>query len=474
LAALDFVPIAAQPPERFRPLLGDSYREIEEAAERGRRVLNGRTIWHVNSTASGGGVVELLYSLLPYVRGAGIDTRWAVIGGDAEFFRVTKRLHNNLHGALGDRGALGPAERRVYEGALENEGRRLAKLVRREDVIYLHDPQTAGLIPVLEDTGTHTIWRCHIGIDDPNDVVRRAWRFLLPYIERADAYVFSKRDYIWEGLDEGRVWILPPSIDPLSPKNQDLDEETVAGILGTIGLSAAAPARAPTFLRADGTPARVERRAEIVQDSPLPEDAPLVAQVSRWDRLKDPAGLLECFAHHLPDPDAHLLLAGPATGAVADDPEGAAVLDEVTASWRGLPGGIRRRVHLVSLPMDDREENAAMVNALQRRPQVVVQKSLAEGFGLTVLEAMWKARPVVASGVGGIRDQIVDGESGILIEDPRDLAAFGSAILDLLHDARRAAQMGTAARLRVMEGFLGVRKLVHYLDLVAGLDHDGE
>jgi trehalose synthase len=470
---MDFVHIAAQSPERFRPLLGERYGEIEEAAERGRRVLNGRTIWHVNSTATGGGVVELLYALLPYVRGAGIDTRWAVIGGDPEFFRVTKRLHNHLHGDPGDGGELGPDERRIYEGALEDEGRRLAELVRPQDVIYLHDPQTAGLVPVMEDTGTHTVWRCHIGVDDPNELVRRAWHFLLPYIDRADAYVFSKGDYVWDGLDRDRVWIMPPSIDPLSPKNQDLDDETVAGILGTIGLSGAAPAQAATFLRADGTPARVERTAEIAQDGPLPEDALLVAQISRWDRLKDPAGLLTCFSEHLGDSNAHLLLAGPATGAVADDPEGAEVLREMSASWRALPAATRRRVHLVSLPMDDREENAAMVNALQHRADVVVQKSLAEGFGLTVLEAMWKARPVVASGVGGIKDQIVDGESGILIDDPRDLDAFGRAILGLLLDPERSERIGRAARLRVMEGFLGVRKLVVYLDLVAGLDRDG-
>jgi trehalose synthase len=219
-------------------------------------------------------------------------------------------------------------------------------------------------------------------------------------------------------------------------------------------------------MRIDGSPGRIEHQADVVQEARLPAGSPLVAQVSRWDRLKDPLGVLACFAAHLESSDAHLVLAGPDTQAVSDDPEDADVLAEATAAWRQLPEDARRRAHLVSLPMNNRQENAAMVNALQRRATVVVQKSLAEGFGLTVIEAMWKSRPVVASRVGGIQDQIVDGVSGILIDNATDLPAFGAAIDSLLADPELAARIGLAARDRAVEGFLGVRRLVEYLELV--------
>ena len=469
MANVKQVHLDARSPERFRDILGDGYHQIEEATERAHELLHGRTIWHVNSTASGGGVAELLFALLPYVRGIGIDTRWVVVGDGPEFFRVTKRLHNHLHGSSGDGGQLGAEEHATYEDVLAGDARLLAQHVLPGDVVYLHDPQTAGLVERMQAAGAKVVWRCHIGVDEPNELVRRAWRFLLPYLDSADAFVFSRPQYIWEGLDRDKIWIRPPSIDPSSPKNCDLDPQTVQDIVGAIGLGENRPVRAPVFTRIDGSPGRIEHPAEIVQEATLPVDSSVVAQVSRWDRLKDPLGLLVCFAAHLDDPRTHLVLAGPSTAAVSDDPEGAAVLEEVTDAWRALSEAVRRRAHLVSLPMNDRQENATMVNALQRRADVVVQKSLAEGFGLTVIEAMWKARAVVASRVGGIQDQIVDGESGILIDNPTDLAAFGTAIRTLLEDKPRGGRIGAAARQRAIDGFVGVRRLVEYLDLVASV-----
>jgi trehalose synthase len=208
----------------------------------------------------------------------------------------------------------------------------------------------------------------------------------------------------------------------------------------------------------------------MIEQCPLsPEDA-LVAQISRWDRLKDPLGVLNGFVEHTAgQTDAHLLIAGPSTESVADDPEGAEVLAAMMSAWEQLPQQVRGRVHLASLPMDDIEENAAIVNALQRHSDVIVQKSLAEGFGLTVAEAMWKARPVVASRVGGIQDQIVDGESGILLSDPRDEAEFGAAVAGLLADPERAHRIGQAAHLRVRDNFLGPYHLGRYFDLIRSL-----
>jgi len=205
-------------------------------------------------------------------------------------------------------------------------------------------------------------------------------------------------------------------------------------------------------------------------EPPLPEDSRIVLQVSRWDRLKDPIGVLRAFSSQADAvPDVHLVLAGPATAAVSDDPEGAQVLDEVAAAWEALPGPLRQRVHLAALPMDDPEENAAIVNALQSMATVVVQKSLAEGFGLTVAEAMWKARPVVAGAVGGIQDQVVDGDSGLLA-DPRDLRAFGDAVVRLLRDQALAERVGAAARQRVRKKFLEPRHLRQWFDVVQRIE----
>jgi trehalose synthase len=470
MAVLEFVQIPTHPIERFEQILGpDGFARIERIADRARREFAGRAIWQISSTARGGGVAEILHMLLPYVRSAGVDTRWVVLRESDEFFTVTKRLHNRLHGDRGDGGELGEEQRRIYELALEESAIQLGQFMQPGDVVYLHDPQTAGLVDAMREIGTKVIWRCHIGVDEPNDLVLDAWDFLRGYVESADAFVFSRDDYVWKGLDRGRVWQMPPAIDPFSPKNQELQPAAVEAILQVIGVRPGAPEEVPVFLRGDGTPDRVERPAELLQDEPLPDGVRVVVQVSRWDRLKDPRGVLECFHHHLADPDIHLVLAAPATGAVADDPEGDIVYGDVSESWRRLPEEVRRRVHLVSLPMDDLDENGVMVNALQRRADVVLQKSVAEGFGLTVVEAMWKERPVIGSGVGGIPEQIVDGESGLLIEDPNDLAAFGSAIRSVLTHPKLAARLGAAARERVIERFLAAGRLTEYVEVIATL-----
>jgi trehalose synthase len=196
----------------------------------------------------------------------------------------------------------------------------------------------------------------------------------------------------------------------------------------------------------------------------------IVVQVSRWDRLKDPVGVIRGFADHVaPHTGAHLVLAGPAAEAVSDDPEGDQVLRDSMRAWELLSPAVRDQVHLVTLPMKDTDENATLVNALQRRAEVVVQKSLAEGFGLTVAEAMWKGRPVVASRIGGIQDQIEDGRTGLLISDPQDLAEYGAAVRSLLDDPGRAARMGAAARERVRHHFLGPRHLMQYGELLRRL-----
>jgi trehalose synthase len=340
--------------------------------------------------------------------------------------------------------------------------------VSPDDVVIIHDPQPAGMIPVLKErVGCAVVWRCHVGIDQPSDLSRRAWQFLIPYVEPADAYVFSRKQFVWEGLDSDKIELIAPVIDAFSPKNQELSPEQVAGILAVAGLSSdGAVAQEATFLREDGSPERVVRQAELFEGRQLDPGDPVVLQVSRWDRLKDPIGVIRGFVEQIaPEQPAHLVYAGPAVEAVSDDPEGAEVLREALDYFEGLEPEARERVHLACLPMDDLEENAAMVNALQRRADVVVQKSIAEGFGLTVAEGMWKARPVVASRIGGIQDQIIDGETGVLVDDPMDLVEYGSAVRGLLEDHDGAVRMGRAAQARVRDEFLAVRSLMQYLDL---------
>ncbi|MFL5891159.1 MAG: glycosyltransferase [Solirubrobacterales bacterium] len=467
--SLTNVPVAPLPPERFRELLGERYAELEEVIAQSQELFAGRAIWHVNSTARGGGVAELLQSLLAYARGAGVDTRWVVVGGNPQFFQVTKRIHNRLHGSQGDGGPLGDAEHRIYEDTLRDNAEELADMVAPADIVFLHDPQTAGLVDPVRAAGATVVWRCHVGLDLPNDLARDAWNFLRGYVQNAHAYVFSRKEFVWEGLDSDKVWIVAPSVDAFSPKNQDLGSEEVRAILGVAGVRADGDPTQATFMREDGTPGRVDRAADMFQDQPVPDDAPLVTQVSRWDRLKDPIGVLRCFAEEVADTDAHMLLAGPSVAAVSDDPEGAEVLAEVDAYRTELEPAVRRKVHMATLPMDDIQENAAIVNAIQRRSEIVVQKSLAEGFGLTVAEAMWKARPVVATRAGGIQDQIVDGESGILLDDPHDLAAMGDDLRQLLDDRDYARRLGEAARGRVEAEFLGTRSLIQYEQLLADL-----
>ena len=469
---LDEVTVTALDPARLRGVLtADALVRFEHTIERGRELLASRTFWNINSTARGGGVAEMLRSLIGYARGGGLDARWATIEGDAAFFRITKRLHNRLHGHIGDGGALGEAEREVYEHRCKANAELLARRLRPQDVVLLHDPQTAGMIPRLLHTGVPVIWRSHVGIDPPNDVAREAWQFLMPYVEHASAYVFSYPLYFWEGLDHAKLTVIAPSIDAFSPKNQAMAFTSVTSVLRAAGLAADRRHHYPraVFERLDGTVGHVARKTRLVEEAQLWLGAPLLVQISRWDRLKDPVGVLAAFAEHVhADDEPHLLLAGPDVTAVADDPEGQEVFEEVEAAWSELPRRIRRCVHLALLPMADPDENAVIVNALQRRADIVAQKSLAEGFGLTVAEAMWKGRPVVASHVGGIREQIEDGRTGFLV-DPTDLRAFGDRVNGLLEDPHGAERMGEAAQIRVRELFLGPRHLGQYVELLESL-----
>ena len=460
--------------DRLARLLDPDRAELlRSRAETARRLLAGRTVWNVNATASGGGVAEMLTTLLAYSRGAEVDARWLVLEGTPEFFKLTKRLHNLLHGSAGDGGDVGDAEREVYESVLADNAAALREWVKAGDIVLLHDPQTAGLVDGLQGIGATVIWRCHIGKDDDDELTERGWAFLKPYLKACDGVIFSRAAYVPGWVDQDTLRLIPPSLDPFSAKNVGLREVDVHSALHHAGLVDIPNHRGSlTFERRDGTEGTVRQHEGLfAAGEVIPGDARLVMQVSRWDRLKDMTGVLRSFVDHLdafPD-DVHLALVGPEVSGVSDDPEGAEVLEECVALWREQPAEAQRRVHLVALPMDDVDENAHLVNALQHHATVVVQKSLVEGFGLTVTEPMWKGKPVVASRVGGIQDQIVDGVSGLLLDDPEDLDAFAELLVRVLEDPELAARLGEQARERVREMFLGDRHLIQYVQLFAEL-----
>jgi trehalose synthase len=309
-------------------------------------------------------------------------------------------------------------------------------LITAGDMVMLHDPQTAGLTGQVRDKGASVAWRSHIGRDTQDAPSWQAWEFLRRYVEPAHAFVFSRQEYVPSWMDSGKVWLIPPSIDPLSAKNRELSVAECRDILGTV------------VTTGGGAP---------IAD--LPIDGRLVVQVSRWDRLKDMPGVMEGFRRTEPPPDVHLVLAGPAVTGVTDDPEGAEVFAQCQAARSELPADIRDRVHLASIPMDDIERNALIINALQRQAAIIVQKSLAEGFGLTITEAMWKGRPVIASAVGGIKDQIISERSGLLVPHPGNPDEFADALRRLLYNDILAVSLGQAAHERVRDFYLDDRQL---------------
>ncbi len=440
---------------------------LVDAAAEFRKLSGGRVIWNFSSTATGGGVADMLQVLVGYTKDVAVDIRWLVIGGDGEFFRITKRLHNRIHGQRGDGGALGADERDHINDVMSANAKSLGDQVSRGDLVLLHDPQTVGLAGPLARRGAHVVWRSHIGIDGENELSRSAWEFLRPHLADAEAYVFSRHSYVPPFVPPSRAWIIPPSIDPFSPKNQPMDPLAVNAALVQIGLLPGDAARSVCrYTRRDGSQGEVNQPATVVAEALPRSDDPVVVQVSRWDRLKDMIGVMRGFAKHVaPSGPGWLVLAGPSVEGVTDDPEGAIILAETLAEWGNLPPAERSRVILVTLPMTDVDDNAAMVNALQRHARVIIQKSLAEGFGLTVAEGMWKGRPVVGSAVGGIQDQIAEG-TGILLPDPTDLSTFGRAVRTLLDDPELADRTGAAAREYVRAHYVGDLHLLRYADNV--------
>ncbi|MGH2992379.1 MAG: glycosyltransferase [Solirubrobacterales bacterium] len=380
--------------------------QIRELAE----PLQGLRILHVSATAFGGGVAEILYTLVPLMRDAGLDAHWNVILGREEFFNVTKLLHNSLQG---DENTLTEQQWEVFHAYNTMNARGLEG---DWDVVVIHDPQPLGLRRNAPDRAGRWIWRCHIDLSNPNETTVARIR---PLIEEYDASVWHLREYVPDGLDGG-VRIVPPAIDPLSPKNMALSPEDAAFVCEQFGID---------------------------------PDRPLMCQVSRFDPWKDPIGVIDAYRHVTREvPDAQLALVG---SMATDDPEGWEFFHQTYRYADGDPD--------IKILNNLNNVGAIEVNAFQSQADVVIQKSIREGFGLTVTEALWKGRPTVASRVGGIPLQIADGEGGFLVPSPEEAAR---RCIELLTDPELAKRLGRAGKERVRANFLTPRLLRDWLQML--------
>ena len=392
--------------EEYIPIVGESViDDLRLLADK----LKGKVIQHINSTPIGGGVAEILSRMVPLLRGLAVDTKWDVIKGSERFFEVTKKFHNALHGR--------PAEinKCDFDLFMETSRDNLNEIDIYGDIVFVHDPQPITLIK--KKAQNKWIWRCHIDISNPH---LKVWHFLKDFVVNYDAAVFSAPAF--SQMLPIKQFLISPSIDPLSDKNRELPQETIDMVL---------------------------RKYNI------PQDKPIITQISRFDRLKDPAGVIEAYRLVKRYVDCRLILAG---GTATDDPEGLEVLEEAREKAQQ-----DKDIHILLLPQADLE-----VNALQRASTVVVQKSIREGFGLTVSEALWKAKPVVASNAGGIPLQIKHRYSGLLCHSVEG-AAF--AMKQFLNNPQYAKKLGENGKEHIRNNFLITRHLRDYMLLFLSLYH---
>jgi trehalose synthase len=449
------VPTGSMPVEQLRAVLcGEAWARPDDALGGTARALAGRAVWMVNSTSVGGGVAELLRSWLPYWRAAGIDQHRAVVSADSAFFQVTKRIPN-FFTAIPATAASSMSVNVASTTARWPPTRSRSFAYKPGDIVVLHDPQTAGLLPALRAPGAIVVWRSHVGDDCPNPLTAAAWAFLEPYSLEADADVFSSRPHMPPLLRHAPMAIIPPCIDPTSTKNRDLDPAQARAILAHACIAQpSGPAVHPSYHRHDGSPRRLKQRATVrrLGNGPCIGSDRRVVHLTRWDRLKDPIGVLDPFAGPVLDAvEAHLILAGPTARAVADDPESEEVYDHVERRWEALPAKRRKRIEPVRLPMADLDDPAAIVNALQSQANVVFKKS---GGGARGDRGDVETASCGRQRRGGTPQPIQDGVSRVLVNDPRDHARFGDAVATLLEDPAGAQTLGHAAHRRVRERHL--------------------
>jgi len=433
--------------------------------------FRGRSVVMLNSAATGGGVAEMLPRLVLMLQELGITASWAVIRTDREeFFRLTKHIHNLIHGQGNP--VLGPEERELYEEVNRSIADGLRPHLKEGDLLVVHDPQPMAAGAMLKrELGIHAIWRCHIGLDADLPETRAAWGFLRRYAEVYDHSIFSAPEYIPDYL-AGRASIIHPGIDPCSHKNRELTPHKLTGILCNAGLAKEhAPVLTPPF------PQQARRRQPDGTFGPatMPEEIgflyrPIVVELSRWDKLKGFRPLLAGFVRlkkklqesaSLLEPRhrrrleiVRLVLAGPDPKSVQDDPEGREELELISRDYCALAPEFQKDIAVLTLPLDSRKNNELMINAIQRCATVVVQNSIREGFGLTVTEAMWKGKPVLGTEACGIRQQIRDGIDGRLVRNPEDPEEIAYRLDSILSDNLERDRLGSNGQRRVYTEFL--------------------
>jgi trehalose synthase len=392
-------------------------RGLMEEIRRLAEPLQGKRLVHLSATAFGGGVAEINYALVPLMKDAGLDAEWRIIAGAEEFFAVTKTIHNALQG---DETGLTETQQEVYRRYQELNAE---QFVDDYDFVLVHDPQPAGMIEHFPDSRAHWIWRCHIDLSQPN---RQVLDFLLPWLQRYDAAIFHRQEYVPSHAEIPPSFIWPPAIDPLTPKNMALSPEDAAYIVDQFGIDV---------------------------------DRPVLTQVSRFDPWKDPLGVIDAYRIVKEEhPDVQLALVG---SMAHDDPEGWDYYNRTVTYAAGDPD-----VYILS---NLNNVGSVEVNAFQVHSDAVIQKSTKEGFGLTVTEALWKTRPVVASRVGGIVAQIQDGETGWLV-DPQSPEECAQACIEILSDPAAARQRALRGKEFVRRNFLMPRLLRDWLVLLNKLD----
>lgn len=396
--------------EKYEPLVGSA--SVRQLLLLGKQ-LSGLRLVHVNSTREGGGVAEILNWMLPLMSDLGIEASWEVITGPPRFYEITKSIHNGLQGNRADLTSKDWALLREVNAEWAETHR---DAMRDADVVFIHDPQPAATIEYCRNAKSKWIWRGHIDVSRP---YRPIWNQLRPIVEKYDASIFSMNAFAQQ-LGHPQ-YLIAPSIDPLSPKNVDLTPEEIANVGTKIGLD---------------------------------RTRPLLVQVSRFDRFKDPIGVIQAYKIIRKVIPVQLVLAG---GGATDDPEGMAVYHEVLEAAQSDDD-----IHILLLPSDAH----TTINALQRLADIVIQKSTKEGFGLTVTEAMWKGKPVIGGDTGGIRLQVVDFHTGFLVSTPEGVA---HRVRFLLDHRRRLERMGEVAREHVRENYLLTRHLREYLTLILAL-----
>ncbi|MBN2321155.1 MAG: glycosyltransferase [Acidobacteria bacterium] len=465
--------------------LASAVRDLRNEAAEVRRHINGRSILMVNSTSQGGGVAEMLPKMMGILKELGIKTRWAVMGSDdPAFFRLTKRLHNMIHGDGGGNCQFKDEDRRLFEYTGESNVDALRNILAPDDLLVIHDPQPLAMGAKLKkQLNLPAVWRCHIGLDEKHPSTEAAWEFLKPYIQVFDHNIFSADEYVPDYVRD-RASIIYPAIDPLSYKNRTIRAEELTSILCNAGLGRLAnPNLADPFpepaqrLQPDGTfgPADSPDRIGFLY-------RPTITQISRWDRLKGWKPLLEGFIrikeglngesnsgderYRCRAEMLRLIMVGPDPASIQDDPEGCEVLNDLCATYTRLDPAIQKDVALLTLPMSSRKNNALMVNAIQTVSSIVVQNSIREGFGLTLTEAMWKGTPVVGSSACGLRQQIEDRIHGRVVRCPEDPAEVAQVLGDVISADGELNLWSCNARTRVQQEFLVFSQVKKWLRIL--------